>query len=367
MALPKLTIGIEEEYQIIDAETRELTSYVQELLEEGQVVLRDQIQPEFMQSQIEVGSTICHDMEQARSELARLRRAVADVAAGHGLKMAAASTHPFSKWSDQAITDKERYAKHREALADLAKRMLIFGMHVHVGIEDRDLRIDIMDQARYFLPHLLVLSTSSPFWHGRETGLKSYRSIVFENLPRSGPPPDFTSWADYEGFIETLLRTNSIEDPTRIWWDIRPHPKFPTIEFRVTDICTKLDEAICLAALIQAIVAKLIKLRQVNQTFRRYRHHLIEENKWRAVRYGLAGKLIDFGKQEEVPAPEIIGELLEFVDDVVDELGTRQNVEYVNTILTEGTSADRQLAVFRETGELTAVVDLLIEETLEGC
>ncbi|MDH3746173.1 MAG: carboxylate-amine ligase [Acidobacteriota bacterium] len=367
MALPKLTIGIEEEYQIIDPETRELTSYVQELLEEGRVVLSDQIQPEFMQSQIEVGSTICKDMGEARSELTRLRRAVADVAAKKRLRVAAASTHPFSKWSDQAITDKERYARHREALADLAKRMLIFGMHVHVGIEDRDLRIDIMDQARYFLPHLLVLSTSSPFWHGRETGLKSYRSIVFENLPRSGPPPDFTSWADYESFIDTLLATNSIEDPTRIWWDIRPHPKFPTIEFRVTDICTKIDEAICLAALIQAIVAKLIKLREANQTFRRYRHHLIEENKWRAVRYGLDGKLIDFGKQKEVPVPTLIGELLEFIDDVVDGLGTRKDVEYANTILSDGTSADRQLAVYEKTGDLKAVVDSVMEETLEGC
>jgi carboxylate-amine ligase len=367
MAQAKLTIGIEEEYQVIDPETRELTSYVQEFLEQGQVVLQDQIQPEFMQSQVEVGSRICHDMKQARSELARLRRAVSDVAASHRLKVAAASTHPFSRWSQQEVTEKERYAKHREALADLARRMLIFGMHIHVGIEDRDLRIDIMDQARYFLPHLLVLSTSSPFWLGRDTGLKSYRSIIFENLPRSGPPPDFTSWADYESFIETLIRTNSIEDATRIWWDIRPHPKFPTIEFRVTDICTKVDEAICLASLIQAIVAKLIKLREANQTFRRYRHHLIEENKWRAVRYGIHGKLIDFGKKEEVPVSNLIHELLEFIDDVVDDLGVRRDVEYAHTILRHGTSADRQLAVWKKTGDLKAVVDLLIEETLEGC
>jgi len=366
MALPEFTIGIEEEYQLIDPETRELTSYVQEFLDEGRLVLQDQIKPEFMQSQVEVGSRICHNIGEAREELYRLRREISDLAASHGLVIAASSTHPFSKWSDQQITTMERYTKHMEQLADVARRMLIFGMHIHVGIDDKEVMIDIMGQARYFLPHLLALSTSSPFWHGRETGLKSYRSIVFENVPRSGPPPDFNSWSEYEHFVETLIRTNCIDEATKIWWDIRPHPKFPTLEFRGTDICTKVDEAICIAALTVSIVATLMKLRKTNRSWRRYRHHLITENKWRAVRYGIRGNLIDFGRQEEVPAKVLTYELLDFIDDVVDEVGVRKEVEYVHTILEDGTSSDRQLATYHRTNDLNAVVDQLIAETREG-
>ena len=366
MALPHFTIGIEEEYQIIDPKSRELTSYVQEFFDEGRLVLKDQIKPEFLQSQIEVGSNICHDMRQAREELVRLRRTVCQVAQAHGLVVAAASTHPFSKWIDQQITPADRYSKHEAAMAEVARRMLIFGMHVHVGIEDKELLIDVMDQARYFLPHLLALSTSSPLWHGRKTGLKSYRSVVFESLPRTGPPPAFRSWGEYAHFVETLQKTHSIEELSYIWWDMRPHPKFPTLEFRICDICTKVDEAICLASLILAIVAKLVKLRQGNQSWRRYRHALITENKWRAVRYGIEGKLIDFGRQEEVPMKDLAHELLGMIDDVVDELAVRDEVGYVETILAEGTSADRQLAVYQRTGDLKAVVDHVVSETRMG-
>ena len=365
MALPEFTIGIEEEYQIIDPETRELRSYIQEFLEQGQMILKDQIKPEMLQSQVEVGSQICRNIQEARQELVRLRSSIADLASQNGLEVAAASTHPFSRWSEQQVTDLDRYYKHEEAMADVARRMLIFGMHVHIGIDDKDLMIDIMDQARYFLPHLLALSTSSPYWHGRETGMKSYRSIVFENLPRTGPPPEFASWADYEHFIETLLKTRSIDEPTKIWWDIRPHPRFPTLEFRVYDICTKVDEAICMAALTLAIVAKLMKLRLSNQSWRRYQNHLVAENKWRALRYGIDGKLIDFGKQEEVPMRFLAGEMLSFVDDVLDALDIRREVEYVNTMLEEGTSADRQIAVYRETGDFKAVVDQVVAETTD--
>jgi carboxylate-amine ligase len=366
MKAPSLTIGIEEEYQIIDPATRELTSYVQELLEQGQVVLEDQIKPEFLQSQIEVGSAICHNMQEARQEVVRLRGTVIDVAERNGYRVAAASTHPFSRWSEQEITPSERYHKHREELAHIARRLLVFGMHVHVGIEDPDLRIDLMDQARYFLPHLLALSTSSPLWHGVDTGLKSYRSIVFGNMPRTGLPPDFDSWGEYERFVEILIDTNCILDATRIWWDIRPHPEFPTLEFRVTDICTRIDEAICIAALIQALVAKLYKLRRSNQSWRRYRHHLIEENKWRAVRHGIDGKLLDFGKGTEVPFRDLVTEILEFVSDMASELGTEDEIGYVHTILDQGTSADRQLAVWQETQDLRAVVDHVIAETKLG-
>ena len=366
--MPKIpfTLGIEEEYQIIDPETRELTSYIQEFLERGRVVLKDQIKPEFLQSQVEVGSTICHSIEQAREELVRLRHTVFQVADSAGLGVAAASTHPFSSWTTQRITAGERYTKHEAKMAEVARRLLIFGMHVHVGIEDKELLIDVMDQARYFLPHLLALSTSSPLWHGRDTGLKSYRSVIFESVPRSGLPPGFESWHEYQQFVQTLIATHCIEDGTHIWWDVRPHWKLPTLEFRVTDICTRVDDAICLAATILAIVTKLIRLRRTNQSWRRYRHHLITENKWRAVRFGIEGRLIDFGKQEEVPFPDLALEILAWVDDVVDDLGVRREVEHIRTILKEGTSADRQLKVFRETGELTAVVDHLIRETRAG-
>lgn len=367
MPLPTLTLGIEEEYQLIDPETRELSPLGPDVLDKGEKVLPGQIKPEMMRSQIEVGSRICVDVAEVRSEVRRLRRSVSELAAGEGLAIAAASTHPFSSWSEQPLTPAARYEKLTEDLRDVARRLLIFGTHVHVGIEDPDLRIDVMNQARYFMPHVLALSTSSPFWAGRDTGLKSYRSVIFGNMPRSGIPPSFASWSDYRGFIDSLVRTRCIDEPTMIWWDIRPHASFPTLEFRVCDICTRVDEAVCLAALLQALVAKLIRLRLENQSWRTYRHHLVTENKWRAVRYGLDGKLIDFGRREEVPARFLARELVEFVDDVVDELGSREEVAYVHTILREGSSADRQLKTFRATGDVKTVVDRLVAESREGC
>lgn len=367
MSLPKITLGIEEEYQIIDPETRELKSYVQEFLDRGRVILADQIQPEFLQSQVEVGSRICDDVQELRAELVRLRRHICGLADERGVQVAAASTHPFSMWAQQAVNEGERYTRLHTDLAQLARRMLIFGMHVHVGIEDKELMVDVMNQARYFVPHLLALSTSSPFWQGRDTGLQSYRTVVFESLPRTGLPPSFASWSDFRGFVDTLVDTRCVEDGSKIWWDIRPHPKFPTLEFRVCDICTTVDEAVCIAALVQAIVAKLIKLRLENRSWRKYRHHLITENKWRAVRYGIHGQLIDFGKRQEVAFESLARELLEVVDDVVDELGSREEISYVETLLAEGTSADRQRAVFERTGELKDVVDHLVAETRHGC
>jgi carboxylate-amine ligase len=361
------TIGIEEEYQIIDPETRELTSYIQEFLESGAVVLRDQVRPEFMQSQVEVGSQVCRNIKEARQEVMRLRRMVNEIAVSKGRKIVSAGTHPFSRWIEQDITARDRYYGLAKDMGFVARRLLIFGTHIHIGIEDPELRIDIMNQARYFLPHVLALSTSSPFWQGRDTQLKSYRSVIFEDLPRTGIPGHFSSNADYQGYIQTLIKTKCIDDPTKIWWDARPHSKFPTLEFRICDACTKPDEVIAIAALFQAVVAKLVQLRRNNQTWRLYRPELIAENKWRAIRDGVDGKLIDFGLEEEVPLRFLMNELFELVDDVVDELGSRKEVEYVRTILAEGTSADRQLRVYRETGDLKAVVDLLAEETMMGC
>jgi len=367
MRLPPLTIGIEEEYQIIDPETGGLTSYVQEFLDQGRLVLQHQIKPEFLQSQVEVGSNICRDLKEARRELVRLRRFVCELAASHGHQVVAASTHPFSSWTTQEVSAGERYTKLQDDLGQVARRLLIFGMHVHIGIDDRELMMDVMNQSMYFMPHILALSTSSPFWQGRDTGLKSYRSVVCENLPRAGLPPMFDSFAAYERYIKLLVDPNCIDEPTKIWWDVRPHPVYPTLEFRIADICTRVDETLCITGLILAIVGKLIQLRSQNQSWRRYRRHLITENKWRAVRNGIDGKLIDFGKRAEVPFRLLAEELLGLLDDVVDELDVRQEVEYVHTILAEGTSADRQLATYRREGNFKAVIDRLVAETREGC
>jgi len=364
---PSFTLGIEEEYQIVDPQTRELRSYITQILEEGRLLLLEQVKPELHQSIVEVGSTVCNTPAEIRSELIRLRRAIMELAAKNGLKIAAAGTHPISSWMEQEITPQERYMGVKQDMQELAQRLLIFGTHVHIGIEDREFLIDAMNVVRYLLPHVLCLSTSSPFWMGRNTGLKSYRSIIFRNFPRSGIPRTFQSWEDFSYLVDTLVRTHTIPNGSKIWWDVRPNWSYPTLEFRICDVCTRVDEAACIAAIFQAIMFKLWKLRRDNMTFRVYPSDLIEENKWRAVRYGLDGKLIDFGKQEDLPARDLIRELLEwFIGDVVDELGSRREVEYAYRILQEGSSADRQLATYQRTGDLKAVVDQLIQETSEG-
>jgi carboxylate-amine ligase len=367
MDVQDLTIGIEEEYQIIDPNSRELTSFVTEILDQGALIFRDQVKPEFLQSQVETGSHICRNIKEARQEVRRLRSMVNEIAEKYDRRIVAAGTHPFSRWQDQLITDRDRYKTLVADLHLVAKRLLIFGMHVHIGIPDKELRIDIMNQFSYFMPHILCLSTSSPFWSGQDTGLKSYRSVVFEDLPRTGPPEYFDSYQEYERYVNILIKTKCIEEPTKIWWDIRPHPKFPTLEFRMCDCVTKIDEVIAIAALIQAVVAKLIQLRKQNLTWRIYRRGLIAENKWRAIRDGIDGKLIDYGLEAEVPVRFLMEELLEFVSDAVDALGTHEEIEYIRTMLKEGTSADRQIKQFQETGSLEAVVDKLAEETVLGC
>jgi carboxylate-amine ligase len=378
---PPLTLGIEEEYQIIDPETRNLFSYITELLsQDEQRPEKLNIMPELMQSQVEVGSHVCRNVKEIRQEVIRLRREVTALAKENGLKIAAASTHPFAKWEEQNITEGVRYRELLDDMQRVARGLLIFGMHVHVGFgsdqDSKNLMIEVMNQARYFIPHLLALSTSSPFWHGYNTGLKSYRSVVFEMLPRTGIPHAFTSWSEYESYVRTLENVGSFgkRDPVaKIWWDIRPHPVFDTLEFRIADICTKVDEAVCIAALFQAICAKLVKLRRSNMAWRQYRHMHITENKWRAVRYGIRGEMIDFGIEESVPYHFLMEELLEIVDDVLDDLGSREEVEYLRTILREGNSADRQIAVYNQHGgdenrqeALKAVVDNLVVETSEA-
>ena len=284
--IQNLTIGIEEEYQLIDPKTRELTSYISEILEEGSLVFKEEVKPELLQSQIEIGSQVCKNIDELKTDLIRLRSLVSEYAHKQNLSIIAAGTHPFSHWKDQVVTDKDRYHGFMDSTKYVGKRMLIFGMHVHIGIKDLDLRIDIMNQMRYFMPHILALSTSSPFWQGNDTGFKSFRSIIFEDLPRTGIPEIFESYQDYKNYTKTLIKCNSISDPTKIWWDIRPHPIYPTLEFRICDCCTRLVDAIAIAALIQALVAKLIVLRKSNQTWRHYRGSLIHENKWRATQKG---------------------------------------------------------------------------------
>jgi carboxylate-amine ligase len=364
---PSFSIGIEEEYQIIDPQTRELKSYITELLEAGKLTLREQVKAELHQSIVEVGTKVCYTAAEARAELIRLRQGVMELSGRNGLKIAAAGSHPISSWVTQEITPFERYAGVKQDMQILAQQLLIFGTHVHIGIEDPEFLIDAMNVVRYFMPHVLCLSTSSPFWIGQDTGLKSYRSIIFRNFPRTGIPPYFFSYTDFVRYRDTLVKTNCIPDGTKIWFDVRPNYNYPTLEFRICDVCTRVDEAICVAAIFQALIYKLWKLRRDNMTFRVYSPALIEENKWRAVRYGLDGKLIDFGKQAELPARELIRELIEwFIGDVMDELGSRKEIEYAYRILDEGTSADRQLATFRRTGNLQAVVDQLIQETEES-
>lgn len=362
----ELTIGIEEEYQIIDPHSRGLTSYVSDFLEGKAMLFRDQVKPEFLQSQVETGSPVCRNVKELRRELKRLRSLVGEIADRHGCRFVAAGTHPFSSWEDQIITNKDRYRGLVADMQDVARRLLVFGMHVHIGIPDADLRIDVMNQMTYFMPHILSLSTSSPFWLGRNTGLKSYRNVVFDDLPRTGLPEYFESGAEYEQFVQTLVRTHCIDEATKIWWDIRPNAKVPTLEFRICDCTTRIDEAIAIAALIQATVMKLVQLKEDNLVWRRYRRALIEENKWRAIKAGIDGELLDLGKEAAFPLRSLIEELIEILDDVVDPLECREEIEYIRTMLGEGTSADRQLRTYEETGSLEAVVDMLAEETIRG-
>jgi glutamate---cysteine ligase / carboxylate-amine ligase len=361
----QFTLGIEEEFQIVDPVTGELRSRVSEILEDGKTLLGEQVKPEMIQSMIEVGTGICKDIQAARADITNLRSTLAGLARKKGLEIVAAGTHPFSHWHDQKIFDNERYNLIVEENQIIARSLLTFGLHVHVGIADPDRAIQIMNAVRYMLPHMLALSTSSPFWVGKQTGLKSYRSEVFTRMPRTGIPDHFESGSSFQNYVSLLTETGCIDDGKKIYWDVRPHPFFPTLEFRICDIPTRVDDTIAIAALFQALVAKVNRLLDQNLTFRLHHKMLIEENKWRAVRYGLDGKMIDFGKGKEVPIRDLILELLAFVDEVVDDLGSREEIEHIYTILERGTSADEQLRVWRETGDFKAVVDHLIETTME--
>ena len=371
-----LSIGIEEEYLLVDLETRDLSRDPPEaFMRACRELLGEQVTPEFLRCQVEVGTKVCRTIADARTELAFLRRSIAAEARRHGLGLMAASTHPFADWSEQLATAKERYTRIEEDLQTVARRLLICGMHVHVGVPDEDLRIDLHAQLIYFLPHLLALSASSPFWRGRNTGLKSYRSAISAELPRAGLPHAFTSANEYRQMVDLLVKLGRIEDASKIWWDLRPSAKFPTLELRVTDVCTRLDDGVSIAATFQATVAMLIALKRRNQRWRHYLPALIAENRWLAQRHGVRGELIDFGRREAVPFRDLAEEIIELVREEAERLGCLAEVERIRTIAAEGTSADRQVAVFErmlsdgrgEKAALRAVVDHLVAETLEGC
>jgi carboxylate-amine ligase len=361
------TLGIEEEFQIIDPETRELRSHIQQILADGKLLLKEHVKAEMHQSVVELGTEICDDIGAARQQVVELRSELAAIAAMEGLKIASAGTHPFSHWMDQLTSTDERHLTILNDMQQIARANLIWGLHVHVGIPDREEAIDVMNQARYFLPHLYALSVNSPFWLGQNTGLKAYRQMIFERFPRTGIPDAFESLSEYDDYLKMLVSTNCIDNAKKIWWDIRLHPFFNTIEFRICDAQSRVDDTIALAALMQAIVVKLHKLRAQNVTFRSYPRRLIDENRWRAARYGLDCKLIDFGRGCEVDERELLHEMLEFISTEVSELGLQNEIEHVEKILREGTGADRQLRAWeRSGGDLKAVVDQIVDETYEG-
>jgi len=360
------SLGIEEEFQIVDPVTRELKSHIQQILEEGKMLLKEQVKAEMHQSVVEAGSNICYNIKEARSEVVKLRKSLASIAQSQGLEIAAAGTHPFSRWEEQKITDHPRYHGVVEDMQQVARANLIFGLHVHIGLDDNEDIIHIMNAARYFLPHIFALTTSSPFWKGRNTGFKSYRSKIFDRFPRTGIPDHFNSWGAFDSYVNLLIKTGCIDNAKKIWWDIRPHPVYGTLEVRICDMLMTVDETIAIAALIQAVIVKLHKLLKQNLGFRLYRRILINENKFRAARYGLEGKLIDFGKQEEVPVQNLIFELLDFVDEEVDELGSRDEINFIHEILKMKTGAFRQLQVWNKTKDLKSVVDYIISQTNQG-
>ncbi|GAA4340055.1 carboxylate-amine ligase [Flaviaesturariibacter amylovorans] len=360
------TLGVEEEYMVMDPDTRELKSHEQKIVQEGQKIIKDKVKAEMHQAVVEVGTDICANIDEAYEDIKTLRRTISDIAGSLGFSMGAAGTHPFSHWESQLITDHIRYSEIVNELQEAARSNLIFGLHVHVGMETREMANHIANSTRYFLPHIYALSTNSPFWEGRKTGYKSFRTKVFDKFPRTGIPEAFESIEAYDSYVKILMKTNCIDNAKKIWWDLRVHPFFNTVEFRICDVPLTVDETICIAALFQAICAKIYKLRQQNMNFIQYSRALINENKWRASRYGIDGYLIDFGKEEEINTRVLIYELLDFVDDVVDELGSRHRIQYVHKMLEHGTGADRQLAVYERNQNLAEVADYIREQYLYG-
>ena len=360
------TLGVEEEYMVLDPETRELKSHEQKIVHEGQKVIKDKVKAEMHLAVVEVGTDICADADEAWQDVATLRKTISEIAGGLGFAMGAAGTHPFSHWESQLITDHIRYNELVNELQEAARSNLIFGLHVHVGMENREMANHIANSTRYFLPHIYALSTNSPFWEGRLTGYKSFRTKVFDKFPRTGIPEAFDSIEAYENYVKLLVKTNCIDNAKKIWWDLRVHPFFNTVEFRICDIPLTVDETITIATLFQAVCARIYLLRSKNLNFIQYSRALLNENNWRASRYGIDGRMIDFGKEEEVNTRALLYELLDFIDPVIDHLGSRHRLAHIHKILENGTGADRQLKTFEETKNLVSVVDYIRQQFLAG-
>lgn len=360
------TLGIEEEYMVLDPNSRELKSHEQKIVQEGEKIIKDKVKAEMHQAVVEVGTDICQNIDEAFIDVATLRKTISNIAGDLGLWIGASGTHPFSHWESQLITDHARYSDIVKELQEAARSNLIFGLHVHVGMESREMAIHIANSARYFLPHVFALSTNSPFWEGRQTGYKSYRTKIFDKFPRTGIPDFFESIESYDNYVKMLVKTNCIDNAKKIWWDLRVHPFFNTVEFRICDVPLTVQETITIAALFQGICAKLYKLRTQNLNFIIYPRMLINENKWRASRYGIEGSMIDFGKESEVNTRVLIYELLDFIDDVAGPLGIKNAIGFVHKILEEGSGADRQMKIFEETQSLPTVVDYINSQFLDG-
>ena len=375
MDRPEFTIGIEEEYLVVDRETRDLIQAPPDSMWKAlENVLGSQVSPEFLKAQIEVGTEVCSTVAEAREDLAQMRRGLSAVVNEYGAAIIASSTHPFANWSEQETTEDPRYMRLASDYQQVARQLVICGMHVHVGVEDPHLRIDLMNQVKYFLPHLLALSTSSPFWAGQPTGLLAYRLVIFQNLPRTGVPEEFESWGEYERTVDILVNAGLIEDATKLWWDIRPSFRYPTLEMRVSDICTRLEDAMTIAALYQCLLGFLYRLRRENQRWRTYSPMMIEENLWRAQRYGVGGSMVDFGRGQLVEYSDLLEELIELLAQDATEFGVREEHRHARKIVQDGTSAHRQLDVYRtakndgadDREALNQVVDELIEDTMYG-
>ncbi len=364
----RFTLGIEEEFQLVDRRTFHLRSSIKSVLEKGAPYFEEKIKPELTQSTVELISDICPDIATARKDLYTLRALMAKLADRDGLALVSAGTHPSSSWQDQDTTEKERYAELEEEFQDLIRSNVIFGMHVHVGVEDKELAIKLLNQARTWLPHLLAISTNSPFWTGRYTGIKSYRSALFKRIPRTGMPGILTSWNDFDRYVQDLVEMGCIDNGKKIWWDMRPHPFFDTVEFRICDMPATIEDTLALAALCQALIAKLTWCHEHNVDVPVLKRDYLEENKWRAMRYGLDAEAIDFVKLRRLGMRDSINELLDFVEDVVDDLGSRHEMNYLRALMVSpnGTGADRQAAVYEQTGDLQKVVELLMEQTMQG-
>ena len=374
-AEPSFTVGIEEEYLLVDRKTRDLVvDPPDSLMTECEKRLEGRVSPEFMQSQIEIGTSKCDNIKEAAEELAELRRTVSEVAGKHGLALIAASTHPFAQWDAQKHTPKQRYDDLARDLQGVVRRLLICGMHVHVGLDDDELRIDLMGQIAYFLPHLLVLTTSSPFWRGEDSGLKCYRLAVFDEMPRTGLPESFDSFGEYERHLATMVNAGLVEDGTKIWWDVRPSARFPTLEMRIADVCTRIEDSVTIAALYLCMLRMLYRLKRTNQRWRKYSNMLVQENRWRAQRYSYEKGLVDFGKGEIVPYEDLLEEIIELIEVDALALDCLDEVKHARNIVRHGTSAHRQLEVYHQACEegaekmeaLRKVVDLLIEESVAG-